>query len=200
MTKKNIGDTVIIKKYANRRLYDTSASSYVTLDHLAKMIKENKNFVVQDAKTSKDITRTVLTQIIVEEESKGGETLLPIGFLRQLIGFYGNSVGKLVPSYLEMSLQSFATNEDKMRELMQTTFNGMFPTTQFEAIAQNNVDMYRQTMSMFSPMSSMSSFYKADSSNSPTSSTSSTVNETKKISELENRLNQMQQQLNKINK
>jgi polyhydroxyalkanoate synthesis repressor PhaR len=198
MTKKNMGNTVIIKKYANRRLYDTSASTYVTLDHLAKMIKDNKNFVVQDAKTSKDITRTVLTQIIVEEEAKGGETLLPIGFLRQLIGFYGNSVGKLVPSYLEMSLQSFATNEDKMRELMQTTFNGMFPTTQFEAIAQNNVDIYRQTMSMFSPMSSMSSFYNADGSAS--SSGTQTVNETKKISELEDRLNQMQQQLNKINK
>jgi polyhydroxyalkanoate synthesis regulator protein len=97
-----------------------------------------------------------------------------------------------------MSLQSFATNEDKMRELMQTTFNGMFPTTQFEAIAQNNVDIYRQTMSMFSPMSSMSSFYNADGSAS--SSGTQTVNETKKISELEDRLNQMQQQLNKINK
>ncbi|MCP4394700.1 MAG: polyhydroxyalkanoate synthesis repressor PhaR [Alphaproteobacteria bacterium] len=198
MAKKNTGDTVIIKKYANRRLYDTSSSSYVTLDHLASMIKEKKNFVVQDAKSAKDITRTVLTQIIVEEESKG-ETLLPIGFLRQLIGFYGNSVGKLVPSYLEMSLQSFATNEDKMHELLQNTFHGMFPTTQFETIAQNNVEMYRKAISMFSPMSS---FYNANEENSAaiTVSTNQTAKDAQKIGELEKRLNQMQMQLNDIKK
>ena len=107
---------VVIKKYANRRLYNTATSAYVTLDHLATMVKEKTDFVVYDAKTGDDITRSVLTQIIFEEESKGGQTLLPIPFLRQLISFYGDSLQGVVPRYLEMSMAQFARNQEQMRE------------------------------------------------------------------------------------
>jgi polyhydroxyalkanoate synthesis repressor PhaR len=106
---------VVIKKYANRRLYNTATSAYVTLDHLATMVKEKTDFVVYDAKTGDDITRSVLTQIIFEEESKGGQTLLPIPFLRQLISFYGDSLQGVVPQYLEMSMAQFARNQEQLR-------------------------------------------------------------------------------------
>src|SRR5690349_8512368 len=114
---------VTIKKYANRRLYNTATSSYVTLDHLAEMVKQGTEFVVTDAKTGEDITRSVLTQIIVEQEGKG-QNLLPIKFLRQIIGFYGDSLGGLVPRYLESSMEAFAENESHMRRIMQETFKG----------------------------------------------------------------------------
>src|SRR5918912_4356361 len=117
---------VVVKKYANRRLYNTATSSYVTLDDLANLIKEGGDFVVQDAKTGEDLTRSVMTQIIVEEEGKG-QNLLPISFLRQLIAFYGDSMQWLVPSYLESSMRSFAHNQEQMRRYMQETFGGMFP-------------------------------------------------------------------------
>src|SRR5207302_10365777 len=108
------GERVVIKKYANRRLYNTASSSYVTLEHLSEMVKQNIDFVVYDAKTNEDITRTVLTQIIFEEESQG-QSLLPIQFLRQLIGFYGNSMQAFLPSYLELSLASFTQQQERMR-------------------------------------------------------------------------------------
>ena len=120
MTEEAQNTTVVtIKKYANRRLYNTATSSYVTLENLCQMVKDGVDFVVYDAKTGEDITRPVLTQIIVEEEAKNGQNLLPIGFLRQLISFYGDSLGGLVPRYLELSMQSFAGNEQKMRDYMQ---------------------------------------------------------------------------------
>ena len=140
-----------IKKYANRRLYNTATSSYVTLDHLAKMVKEGIDFVVQDAKSGDDITRTVLTQIIVEEESKG-ETMLPISFLRQLIRFYGDSLQALVPRYLEYSMQSFARNQEKMRETIRETMNGLFPFAQFEEMGKQNLVLFENAMRMFSPV------------------------------------------------
>lgn len=108
------GERVVIKKYANRRLYNTASSSYVTLEHLSEMVKQGVDFVVYDAKTNDDITRTVLTQIIFEEESQG-QSLLPIQFLRQLISFYGNSMQAFVPSYLEMSLASFTQQQERLR-------------------------------------------------------------------------------------
>ena len=108
------GERVVIKKYANRRLYNTASSSYVTLEHLSEMVKQNIDFVVYDAKTNEDITRSVLTQIIFEEESQG-QSLLPIQFLRQLIGFYGNSMQAFLPSYLELSLASFTQQQERMR-------------------------------------------------------------------------------------
>lgn len=143
--------TVTIKKYANRRLYNTATSSYVTLDHLAVMVKEGTNFNVYDAKTGEDLTHTVLTQIIVEEESKGGQNLLPINFLRQLIGFYGKNMQWLVPKYLDSSMQSLTENQDKFRSAMQNAFGGMFPFTAMEEISKQNMAMFEKTMQMFKP-------------------------------------------------
>jgi len=141
---------VVIKKYANRRLYNTATSAYVTLDHLSQMVKDKTDFVVYDAKTGDDITRAVLTQIIVEEESKGGQTLLPISFLRQLISFYGDSLQGVVPQYLEMSMTQFAQNQEQMRRYMQNAF-GFNPFQQFESMGKQNMAMFEQAMRMFNP-------------------------------------------------
>src|ERR1700685_3724455 len=122
---------VVIKKYANRRLYNTSTSSYVTLDDLCQMVKGGREFLVYDAKSGDDITRAVLTQIIVEEEQKG-QNLLPIGFLRQLIALYGDSMQWMVPRYLEQAMAAFALNQEQMRKSLQQTFGGMFPFGKLE--------------------------------------------------------------------
>jgi len=140
---------VVVKKYANRRLYNTATSSYVTLEDLAKMIKEGGDFIVHDAKTGEDITRSVLTQIIVEQEQKG-QNLLPISFLRQLISFYGDSMQFLVPGYLEQAMVSFARNQDQMRETLRATF-GLFPFGQFEEMGKQNIALYEQALKMLSP-------------------------------------------------
>ncbi|MFY9287204.1 MAG: polyhydroxyalkanoate synthesis repressor PhaR [Alphaproteobacteria bacterium] len=144
--------TVTIKKYANRRLYNTATSSYVTLDDLSKMVKEGIEFNVYDAKTSEDITRSVLTQIIVEEEGKAGQNLLPISFLRQLIGFYGDNMQWLVPKYLEHSMQSLSKNQEQIRSYFQSTFGGMFPFgSTLEEMGKQNMAMFERAMRMFSP-------------------------------------------------
>ena len=143
-------DVVTIKKYANRRLYNTATSSYVTLDHLAQMVKEGTDFTVYDAKSGEDITRSVLTHIIVEEESKG-QHLLPISFLRHLISFYGDSLQAVVPNYLEQSMQAFAHNQEQMRRVVQDAFGGMSPCGQFEEMGKQNMAMFENAMKMFSP-------------------------------------------------
>jgi polyhydroxyalkanoate synthesis repressor PhaR len=142
---------VVIKKYANRRLYNTSTSSYVTLDDLSRMVKARADFVVYDAKTGEEITRAVLTQIIVEEEQKGGQNLLPISFLRQLIGLYGDSMQWLVPRYLEHAMSSFARNQEQMRKSLQDAFGGLFPFGPLEQMGKQNLALFEQTMKMFSP-------------------------------------------------
>jgi len=142
---------IVIKKYANRRLYNTATSSYVTLEHLCQLVKDGKDFVVFDAKSGDDITRAVLTQIIVEEEQKGGQNLLPIGFLRQLIGFYGDNLQWLVPRYLEVSMSSFARNQEQMRRYMQDTLGNLFPFGQFEEMGKQNLAMFERAMQMFTP-------------------------------------------------
>ncbi len=144
------GEPITIKKYANRRLYNTATSSYVTLDDLCGMVKEGVEFTVHDAKTGEDITRSVLTQIIVEEEGKG-QNLLPIGFLRQLIGFYGDSLQGLLPRYLEESMTAFIQNQEQMRQYVQSTFGGMFPFNQVEELGKRNMAMMEQAMKMFAP-------------------------------------------------
>ena len=141
---------VVIKKYANRRLYNTSTSAYVTLDHLSQMVKDKTDFVVYDAKTGEEITRSVLTQIIFEEESKGGQTLLPIPFLRQLISFYGDSLQGVVPQYLEMSMSTFARNQEQMRSYLQNAF-GFNPFQQFETMGKQNMAMFENAMRLFNP-------------------------------------------------
>lgn len=140
---------VVIKKYANRRLYNTESSSYITLDTLAEMVRNGRDFVVYDAKTGDDITRSVLTQIIVEEESKG-RAMLPTGFLRQIIGFYGDSMQNLVPRYLEQAMASFARQQEQMRLAMQQTMGNFFPFG-MEEVGRQNMAMMERAMSLFSP-------------------------------------------------
>lgn len=150
-TEQKSGKTPItIKKYANRRLYNTATSSYVTLDHLCQMVKDGVEFVVYDAKTGDDITRSVLTQIIVEEEAKG-QNLLPLNFLRQLISFYGDNLQFLLPRYLEQSMESFARNQEQMRRYMQDNFGGMFPFGRFEEMSKKNLALFEQAMRLFNP-------------------------------------------------
>ena len=115
-------EPITIKKYANRRLYNTGTSTYVTLEDLAAMVKKGEDFVVYDAKTGEDITRSVLTQIIFEQENKEGQSLLPIAFLRQLIRFYGDSMQMLVPRYLEVSIDSLTREQEKFRQQMAQAF------------------------------------------------------------------------------
>jgi polyhydroxyalkanoate synthesis repressor PhaR len=145
----NQNKPIVVKKYANRRLYNTATSSYVTLDDLAKMIKEGGDFVATDAKTGEDITRSVLTQIIVEQEQKG-QNLLPISFLRQLISFYGDSMQFLVPGYLEQAMIAFARNQEQMRKNLQATF-GMFPFGQFEEVSKQNIALFERALKMLAP-------------------------------------------------
>jgi polyhydroxyalkanoate synthesis repressor PhaR len=141
---------VVVKKYANRRLYNTESSSYITLDNLADMIRAGRDFVVYDAKTGEDITRGVLTQIIVEEESKG-RALLPTGFLRQLIGFYGDSLQAVVPRYLEQALNTFARQQQQMRAAVQQTVGTFFPFGNMEEVSRQNLAMVERAMSLFTP-------------------------------------------------
>lgn len=190
---------ITIKKYANRRLYNTATSSYVTLDHLAQMVKEGTEFAVFDAKSGDEITRSVLTQIIVEEESKG-QNLLPVSFLRHLISFYGDSLQGLVPSYLEQSMQSFATNQEKMRDYMKETMGGLNPFGQFEEMNKQNMVMFENAMRMFTPQ-----FYKEGENNEgePNKSNDDKVNTQagKSVDDLEKmkaQLEAMQQQLSKL--
>jgi polyhydroxyalkanoate synthesis repressor PhaR len=140
---------VVVKKYANRRLYNTETSAYITLDTLADMVRIGRDFVVYDAKTSEDITRGVLTQIIVEEEGKG-RAMLPTGFLRQIIGFYGDSMQNLVPKYLENAMSNFARQQEQMRQAMQQTMGNFFPFG-MEEVGRQNMAMMERAMSLFTP-------------------------------------------------
>jgi polyhydroxyalkanoate synthesis repressor PhaR len=143
---ENKSDSVIIKKYANRRLYNTQSSSYITLDHLAKMTREGVEFCVLDAKTGSDITHQILTQIIMEEESSG-EHMLPVNFLRQLIGMYGNSMQSLIPHYLEASMEQFHANQLKLRK----AFEDSIETNPLARLAQQNLAMFQAAASAFMP-------------------------------------------------
>ncbi|MBV8686475.1 MAG: polyhydroxyalkanoate synthesis repressor PhaR [Alphaproteobacteria bacterium] len=131
-------DVVIIKKYANRRLYDTESSSYITLDRLAEMVRQKREFKVLDAKSGEDITRTVLTQIIMDEEARG-KTMLPVNFLRQLIGMYGDQMQGLVPQYLEASLEAFQRNQSQFRD----AFAGAFTANPFADMARRNMEIFQ---------------------------------------------------------
>ena len=152
---------VVVKKYANRRLYNTETSTYVTLDDLATMVRAERDFVVYDAKSNEDLTHSVLTQIILEQESSGGETLLPVNFLRQLIRFYGDSVGRLVPSYLDLSLGMLTREQEKFRKQMTDAWGGRpfpafgqapFGAAVLEAMqeqSRKNMVMFEQSVQRF---------------------------------------------------
>ena len=188
-------EPVTIKKYANRRLYNTATSSYVTLDHLCQMVKEGTDFVVYDAKTGEDITRSVLTQIIVEEEGKSGQNMLPVSFLRQLIGLYGDSLQGMVPRYLEFSMKAFGRNQEQMRNYLFTvhdTFGGLFPFGPFEEMGKRNMQMFEQAMNMFSP-------YRGEGAETAGKSEAAPERDTA-ITDLENRLAELQQQFTELAK
>lgn len=147
---ENNDNTIVIKKYANRRLYNTAKSCYVTLDDLAIMVRDGQDFVVKDAKSGDDITRSVLAQIIFEEESKG-QNLLPVNFLRQLIGLYGDSLEGFVPGYLEASMESFAKNQEKMREQITSVIGQNPMIANIETLARGNMEWMENAVKMFSP-------------------------------------------------
>ena len=150
------GKVAIVKKYANRRLYNTASSSYVTLEELCQMVREGQDFLVYDAKTGDDITRSVLTQIILEEDAKG-RNLMPIGFLRQLIGFYDDSLQSVVPRYLEVSMENFARHQEQMRGYMEETVGRFFPlksldvVNPFEEVARQNMAIFQKAANLFNP-------------------------------------------------
>lgn len=145
---------IVVKKYANRRLYNTETSSYVTLDDLAAMIRDGRDFVVYDAKTGEDITRGVLTQIIVEQEGKG-QNMLPTAVLRQLIGLYGDNLQSLVPRYLEAAMASFSQQQDQMRDTLSKTMGGFIPfpgaVPDLQEVGKQNIAMMERAMSLFTP-------------------------------------------------
>jgi polyhydroxyalkanoate synthesis repressor PhaR len=177
---------VVVKKYANRRLYNTESSSYITLDNLAEMIRKGRDFVVYDAKSGDDITRSVLTQIIVEEEGKG-RAMLPTGFLRHLIGYYGDSLQNLVPRYLEQAMASFAQQQQQMRAAMQQTMGTFFPFGNMEEMSRQNMAMMERAMGMFSP------FYRPLTEGSGEGRESSSADQ--EIAELRRELEEARQQL-----
>jgi len=188
------GQKVVIKKYANRRLYNTASSSYVTLDHLADMVKQGVDFVVYDAKTNDDITRSVLTQIIFEEESQG-QSLLPIQFLRQLIGFYGNSMQAFLPSYLELSLSTFAEQQERMRSQFSSIGQGPASGGGYDEQIRQNLAMFDRAMKMFSPFA----FVRPEEPPaSKASEPAAAPAATDALSELKKRMEEMQAQIEKL--
>ncbi len=183
----------VIKKYANRRLYNTATSSYVTLDDLSNMVKQGGEFVVYDAKSGEDITRSVLTQIIVEEEQKG-EAMLPTNFLRQLIGLYGGNMQWLVPSYLEHAMASFAHNQDQMRKSLQDAFGGMFPFGPLEQMGKQNLALLEKTMQMFTAFPTPGGTGAGGGGETKPKDAAASLNE------LKERINALQQQIEQLGK
>ena len=194
------GDTITIKKYANRRLYNTATSSYVTLEHLAQMVRDGQEFVVHDAKTGDNITHQVLTQIIVEEEAKG-QTMLPIGFLRQLIRLYGDSLQAFVPRYLETSMDNFSRNQGQIREQIERTFGGIFPFGEIERLSRQNLAVFQRAMSMFTPFAQSTKASNGASGDVPSNGAGTEATEDREredIATLKDRLNQMQTELDRM--
>lgn len=193
---KPTDERVVIKKYANRRLYNTKSSSYVTLEHLSEMVKQGVDFVVYDAKTNDDITRTVLTQIIFEEESRG-ENLLPIQFLRQLIGFYGNSMQGFLPSYLELSLSSFAEQQERLR----TQFAALAPGSgigMYDEHIRQNMALFDRAMKMFSPFAYGRGDEPAAPKPAPAAASAPPPPAEDGLADLKKRLEDMQAQIEKL--
>ena len=181
-------EPVTIKKYANRRLYNTGTSTYVTLEDLAAMVKSGEDFVVYDAKTGEDITRSVLAQIIFEQENKEGQSLLPITFLRQLIRFYGDSMQMLVPRYLEQSIDTFTREQGKFREQMAQAF-GVGGFGPLEDQVRRNMEMFEKTFAMFAPFARG----QGKSADKPSGGSA-------EMDELKRQIDEMQRRLDKLGK
>ena len=177
------GDPIIVKKYANRRLYNTDTSSYITLDDLATMVRDNTDFQVVDAKTGEDITHSILTQIIVDQEASGGEQMLPVSFLRDLISMYGNSMQSMMPSYLEAAMTNFRDNQGKIRE----AFEKGISNTPFAKIHETNMAMMRAATDVLMPGASKNGGKTKDSSSS-------------EIEALRQQMSEMQKKLDELSK
>jgi polyhydroxyalkanoate synthesis repressor PhaR len=189
MTKT--AEPVTIKKYANRRLYNTGTSTYVTLEDLAAMVKKGEDFVVYDAKTGEEITRSVLTQIIFEQENKEGQNLLPIAFLRQLIRFYGDSMQMLVPRYLEVSIESLTREQEKFRQQLAQTFGvGGFPS--LEEQVRRNMDMFERAFAMFAP------FARREAQGEAAAEPGKPASKTGDIDDLKRQLEEMQKKVDRL--
>jgi polyhydroxyalkanoate synthesis repressor PhaR len=191
------GEPVVIKKYANRRLYNTASSSYVTLDHLAEMVREGVDFVVYDAKTGEDLTRSVLTQIIFEEENRGSQNLLPLQFLRQLIRFYGDSMQALLPSYLEMSLEGFARQRERLQKDFAGAFGGAEALDRFQDQVRQNLQLFDRAMKMFSPFAYVRS-EQEEGSSSPSGAAPAPAAADPALAELKAQMAEMQRQIEQL--
>jgi polyhydroxyalkanoate synthesis repressor PhaR len=192
-------EPITIKKYANRRLYNTGTSTYVTLEDLATMVKAGENFVVFDAKTSEDITRSVLAQIIFEQENKEGQNLLPINFLRQLIRFYGDSMQMMVPRYLEVSLESFTKEQEKLRQQMAQAFGvgvGSSPFGSMEEQVRRNMEMFEKAFSMFTPFARREN--KEGAADKPAGASPAGSAASEDIDALKRQIEEMQRRIDKI--
>jgi polyhydroxyalkanoate synthesis repressor PhaR len=187
-------EPVTIKKYANRRLYNTGTSTYVTLEDLAAMVKGGEDFVVYDAKSGEDITRSVLAQIIFEQENKEGQNLLPINFLRQLIRFYGDSMQMLVPRYLEVSLESLTREQEKFRQHIAQAFGGS-PFGALEDQARRNMEMFERAFAMFTPFGRRDEQGSPEAGKTPQASGGGGKEE---IDDLKRQMEEMQQRLSRL--
>jgi polyhydroxyalkanoate synthesis repressor PhaR len=202
MAKEN--SPIIIKKYANRRLYNTDTSAYITLEDLACIVKKGDDFIVYDAKSGEDITRSVLTQIIFEQEGKNGQSLLPISFLRQLIRFYGDSMQMLVPSYLEFTIGKLVNEQAKFREKFAKNFGSSLTTPVFgsiEELARKNMVMFEQALAMFSPFGNPLQTQSGKAADKPAGEspeeTAESASQTAKsdLDEMKRQLDQLQKQI-----
>jgi len=185
----------VVKKYANRRLYNTATSSYVTLDDLSKMVRAGDHFVVYDAKSGEDLTRSILTQIILEEDSKG-RNLLPINFLRQVIGFYDDSLRAFLPRYLELSMENFARNQEQIRRYIEGTLGRFFPMGPFEDMARQNMELFQRAATMFTPLPGANENGDLEAPTSPTTEVDAkTSNQIKQLNE---KIEDLQQQISEL--
>ena len=187
-----------IKKYANRRLYNTGTSTYVTLEDLAAMVKEGEDFLVYDAKTGDDITRSVLAQIIFEQENKAGQNLLPTTFLRQLIRFYGDSMQMVVPKYLEQSIATLTQEQEKFRKQIANSLSGT-PFAPLEEQVRRNMELFQQTFSMFKPFAPNAG-RPATSPEPEADASAAAPTDTSNIDDLRQQMKDMQERLERMSK
>lgn len=195
-TAEQGGKPAVVKKYANRRLYNTATSSYVTLDELSRMVRDGTDFVVYDAKTGEDITRSVLTQIILEEDGKG-RNLLPISFLRQLIGYYDDSLHAFLPRYLELSMENFTRNQEQIRGYIEDTFGQFFPVNRFEDMAKQNLALFQRAATMFTPFPPAG---QAGAEREAATDDARGENVSREVQELRRRIEDLQSQLDRLTK
>lgn len=191
--KSGNGDTVVIKKYANRRLYNTATSAYVTLEDLAKMVRDGTEFVVFDAKSNEDLTRQILTQIIFEEENRG-EALLPVQFLRQLIGFYGGQMQSVLPSYLEMSLDSFTRQQEQIRGQFTRTFGATPGAGLMDEAVKRNMALFNEAMRMWPGFGGVAGAHPAPQAEAPRPP------EADPLEAMRRQMDEMRAQLDKLSK